>query len=159
MFLVMFFAALVVAAISSLIAQLELVVRIFIDAGLTRQRAVMLVGGGSFLLGIPSAINLNFFANQDNVWGIGLMLSGFFFALAVRKYGVRRFRKDFIETADNEIPAGRWLDFALGVLIPLQFGVLIVWWLWQTTTSAEAHCKANRSGSKLLSPDRHCTRS
>ena len=137
-FLVMFFAALVVAAISSLIAQLELVVRIFIDAGLTRQRAVMLVGGGSFMLGIPSAINLNFFANQDNVWGIGLMLSGFFFALAVRKYGVRRFRADFIETADNEIPAGRWLDFALGVLIPLQFGVMIVWWLWQTATSAEA---------------------
>ena len=51
-------------------------------AGLTRQKAVMLVGGGSFLLGIPSAINLTFFANQDNVWGIGLMLSGFFFAMA-----------------------------------------------------------------------------
>ena len=56
----------------------------------------------------------------------------------MRTYGVRRFRKDFIETADNEIPAGRWLDFSLGVLIPLQFGVLIVWWLWQTATSAEA---------------------
>lgn len=137
-FLVLFFLALVVAAFSSLIAQLELVVRIFMDAGLTRHKAVMLVGGGSFLLGVPSAINLTFFANQDNVWGIGLMLSGFFFALAVRAYGTARFRKELIESADNEIPPTRWFDFALNYLIPAQFLIMIVWWLWQTATSNEA---------------------
>ena len=137
-FLVLFFLALVVAAFSSLIAQLELVVRIFMDAGLTRRKAVMLVGGGSFLLGIPSAINLTFFANQDNVWGIGLMLSGFFFAMLVRTYGTARFRRELIESADNEIPPGRWFDFALNFLIPAQFTIMIVWWLWQAATSSEA---------------------
>ena len=137
-FMVLFFLALVVAAFSSLIAQLELVVRVFIDAGVTRQRAVVLVGVGSFLLGIPSAVNMTFFANQDSVWGVGLMLSGFFFALAVRRYGTRRFRTELIEPADNELPPGRWFDFALNVLIPVQFVVMIGWWLWQATTSDEA---------------------
>ena len=137
-FMVLFFAALVVAAFSSLIAMIELGVRIFMDAGMSRHRAVLFVASGGFVLGIPSAINLSFFSNQDAVWGIGLMVSGFFFALAVNRFGVGRFREELIETADNDIPVGRWFDFAVKVLIPLEFIVLVTWWLWQAATSGEA---------------------
>ncbi len=134
----LFFVALVVAAFSSLIAMLELGVRIFMDFGMSRHKAVLAVVGGSFVLGVPSAINLSFFSNQDAVWGIGLMVSGFFFAIAARKFGVARFREELIEPADNDIAPGRWFDFAVKVLIPLQFTVLIVWWLYQAATSGEA---------------------
>jgi NSS family neurotransmitter:Na+ symporter len=137
-FMSLFFLALVVAAFSSLIAMLELGVRIFMDFGMSRKKAVVSVAGGSILLGIPSAINLSFFSNQDSVWGIGLMLSGFFFAIAARKFGVARFREELIEPADNDIKPGRWFDFAVTVLIPVQFLVLFVWWLFQAATSGEA---------------------
>jgi NSS family neurotransmitter:Na+ symporter len=66
------------------------------------------------------------------------MVSGFFFALAARKFGVARFREQLIEPADNDIPPTRWFDFAIGYLVPLQFTVLIVWWLYQAATSGEA---------------------
>lgn len=137
-FMSLFFLALVVAAFSSLIAMLELGVRIFMDFGMSRHKAVTAVAGGSVILGIPSAVNLSFFSNQDAVWGIGLMLSGFFFALAARKFGVARFREELIEPADNDVPPGKWFDFAITVLVPLQFTVLIVWWLYQAATSGEA---------------------
>ncbi len=137
-FMTLFFLALVVAAFSSLVAMLELGVRIFMDFGMSRHKSVLAVVGGSFVLGIPSAINLSFFSNQDAVWGIGLMVSGFFFAIAARKFGVARFREELIEPANNDIAPGRWFDFAVKVLIPLQFTVLIVWWLYQAATSGEA---------------------
>ncbi len=136
-FMTLFFLALVVAAFSSLIAMIEMGVRIFMDLGMSRHKAVLFVVGAGFLLGIPSAINLSFFGNQDAVWGIGLMVSGLFFALAVRRFGVARFREELIEPADNDIPVGKWFDFAVKVLIPLQFTVMIVWWLYQAATSGE----------------------
>ena len=136
-FLVLFFVALVAAAISSLIAMIEMSTRIFIDAGLPRSKALFFVCGGGFLLGIPSALSLDFFNNQDSVWGVGLMVSGFFFAVAVRKFGTARFRRELIETADNDLPVGRWFDFAVNWLIPIEFAVMIVWWMSQATQGGE----------------------
>ena len=53
-------------------AMLELQARVLVDAGLARSRAVLLVAVVSYLLGIPSAVSLSFFANQDFVWGVAL---------------------------------------------------------------------------------------
>ena len=137
-FLILFFLALLVAALSSLMAQIELGTRIFMDAGLSRHNAVGFVVTGSFLLGIPSAISLGFFGNQDNVWGIGLMVSGFLFAVAVRKFGAARFREELIEPANNDLPIGKWFDFIIKFVIPVEFFIMIGWWLWQASTSREA---------------------
>jgi SNF family Na+-dependent transporter len=79
----LFFLALAFAAISSLMAMIELATRVLEDGGIRRGRAVSIVGSFGFLLGIPSALSMAFFDNQDFVWGVGLMLSGFFFAFAV----------------------------------------------------------------------------
>jgi len=133
--LILFFVALVVAAISSLIAMIELGTRIFMDAGLSRPNAVKFVVAGGFLLGLPSALSIQFLMNQDNVWGIGLMVSGFLFAVAVNKFGVRKFREELIEPADNDIKIGRWFDILLKWVIPAEFVVMIVWWLYQAAIS------------------------
>ncbi|MFQ5754056.1 MAG: sodium-dependent transporter, partial [bacterium] len=82
-FTAVFFLALSFAALSSLIAMIELATRICMDAGMPRKRAIVVVASTAFVLGIPSAVNMSFFENQDWAWGIGLMLSGFFIAFAV----------------------------------------------------------------------------
>lgn len=133
--LALFFFCLVIAAVSSLIAQVELCTRIFMDAGLTRHRAVLFVSVSCFVFGIPSAISLSIFSNQDTVWGIGLMVSGFLFTLAVRKFGVSRFREEFIEPADNDYPIGRWFDVLIKYVLPVEFVAMCGWWLYQATIS------------------------
>jgi SNF family Na+-dependent transporter len=127
-----FFLALGFAALSSLIAMIEMATRILVDGGLPRERAVWMVGGFGFLLGIPSALSMAFFDNQDFVWGVGLMLSGFFFAYAVVRYGARRFREQFINTPDSDITVGRWWDWVM-YLVLVEAVVLMGWWLYQAT--------------------------
>jgi NSS family neurotransmitter:Na+ symporter len=129
-FLVLFFLALVFAAWSSLIAMIELASRVLVDLGVDKSKAVGIVGIGGLLLGIPSALSMEVFGNQDFVWGVGLMLSGFFFALAVLKYGVSKWRAEFINTGDSDIHIGAWWDWAIR-LVTVQAVVLIGWWLWQ----------------------------
>ena len=136
-FMALFFLALVFAAWTSLVAMIELASRILIDLGMTRGRAIALVGTAGILCGAPSALNWSetpgagpFFANQDWVWGVGLMLSGFFFAFAVLKYGVTRWREQFINTGDSDIHIGAWWDWAIRLVI-VESVVLMGWWLYQ----------------------------
>lgn len=125
-----FFLALAFAAISSLIAMIELATRVLVDANVPRSRAVGVVGVGGFLAGIPSALSMSFFDNQDFVWGVGLMLSGFFFALVVVRFGVARFRERFINTPDSDLRVGRWWDWTMYFVL-FQAVVLMGWWLYQ----------------------------
>ena len=129
-FLVIFFLALVFAAWSSLIAMIELASRVVMDLGLPRGQAIAVVGIAGLLMGVPSALNMAFFQNQDFVWGVGLMLSGFFFAIAVLRYGVSDWRNTFINTGDSDIHIGAWWDWAIRLVV-VQAVVLIGWWLWQ----------------------------
>ena len=86
--------ALCFAAFSSLISQLELISRIFMDTGLSRKKAVVIVGICCFVLGFPSAISMGFFNNQDWVWAMGLVVSGSFFLMLVLKVGPRKIREE-----------------------------------------------------------------
>jgi SNF family Na+-dependent transporter len=131
-----FFLALAFAALSSLIAMIELATRILIDGGATRRRAITLVGSLGFLLGVPSALSMAFFDNQDWVWGVGLMLSGFFFAFAVVRFGAARFRALFVNTPDSDLRIGGWWDFAIYAVM-VQAVVLMGWWLWQAVDPAD----------------------
>jgi NSS family neurotransmitter:Na+ symporter len=73
---ILFFLGLTFAGFSSLIAHLELSTRVLIDVGLKRSRAIVIVTAIIYLLGVPSAISLNFLKNQDFVWGYALIISG-----------------------------------------------------------------------------------
>ena len=131
---ILFFLGLAFAAFSSLISMIELATRIFVDFGLPRTKAVAGVCTIGFLLGIPSAVNLNFFGNQDFVWGIALMISGAFVAFAVIRYGVTRFREEELMSIPGDWSAGPVWDFLIKVAVPVQAVVLLVWWLYLSAT-------------------------
>ncbi|MEO0743593.1 MAG: sodium-dependent transporter [Bacteroidota bacterium] len=133
LFAVGFFLALAFAATSSLISMIELAVRNCVDLGLPRPKAVLGVAGVGFVLGVPSALNLTFFANQDFVWGVALMLSGAFVAFAAVRYGPDRLRSELAVPSDWRIP-GVW-SVMMRVVVPLQAIVLLGWWLWQAATA------------------------
>ncbi|MFO7262472.1 MAG: sodium-dependent transporter, partial [bacterium] len=129
-FMSLFFAALLFAAMTSLIAMIELAVRVLMDGGMRRGRAITLVAVVGFLLGVPSALDQGVFLNQDFVWGVGLMVSGLFFALAVLRYGVRRFRETLLNTPHSDIRIGRWWEWVIRLVV-VEAVVLVVWWFWQ----------------------------
>jgi len=125
----MFFLALSFAAISSLISLIELTTKTFIDFGFERKKAVIIVGTLGFLLGIPSALSINIFTNQDWVWGVGLIISGAFIAFAILRYGADKFRIDLINGDSSDIKIGKWYNFIIKYLIPFQAILLLSWWL------------------------------
>jgi NSS family neurotransmitter:Na+ symporter len=131
-FLALFFLALCFAAFSSLIAQLELITRIFIDGGLSRKKAVTLVGLGCFVMGIPSALSLGFFNNQDHVWGLGLMVSGSFFVFLVLKVGPRKFREQIITRPEHKVRLGKIFDVLVTFVLPVQLIAMLIWWFWDS---------------------------
>jgi neurotransmitter:Na+ symporter, NSS family len=132
-FSTLFFLSLSIAAISSLISMIELAVRVFIDMGLRRKNSILLVGSLGFLFGIPSALSLGFFYNQDWVWGVALMISGGFISFSVIKYGADAFRSEVINGEGSDVYIGKWFNVVITVLIPLQVVILIVWWLYSAT--------------------------
>jgi NSS family neurotransmitter:Na+ symporter len=82
-----------------------------------------------FLFGLPSALSVNFLINQDWVWGVGLILSGAFISFSIIKYGIDKFRKEIINGYGSDVKIGKWYNYIIGLLIPVQVAVLIVWWL------------------------------
>ena len=133
-FAILFFLGLSFAAFSSLISMIELVTRIVVDLGVMRRYAIIGVCTTGFVLGIPSAINLGFFENQDFVWGVALMISGAFVAFAVIRQGTTRFRTETIDGLPGDWNAGRPWDVVMTYVIPTLAVVLLVWWLWLSAT-------------------------
>jgi NSS family neurotransmitter:Na+ symporter len=135
LFLAFFFLALSFAAMSSLIAMIELATRMAVDLGIKRHRAVVIVGAVGFLLGLPSAWKIGVFKNQDWVWGLGLMVSGMLIALAVARFGADRFRKELVNTEDEPHPVGRWWSIVIRYVVPVEFVALMIWWFYQSAAN------------------------
>lgn len=128
-FMSLFFLALVFAAWTSLVSMIELAARVLMDRGVSRGKAISIVGVAGVLFGIPSALKLGFFQNQDWVWGVGLAVSGLFFAFAVLRYGVTKWRETFINQDGSDVHIGAWWDWAMRLIV-VEAVVLIGWWLW-----------------------------
>jgi len=129
-----FFLALACAALSSLIAMIELATRILMDAGMPRKRAVRLVTAGVIVFGLPSALSLTILGNQDWVWGVGLMISGLFISLLVTAYGSRRFIEEHVNITPGGVPVGRAFEVVLKYVIPALFVVMFGWWMYTAAT-------------------------
>jgi len=131
---ILFFLGLSFAGFSSLISMLELAVKNLIDFGLKRKQAVIWIVIVCFVMGIPSAMNINILANQDFVWGVALMISGIFFALAASKYGIEKILKEYNNSQfDWQFPK-LWTPI-INYLVPLLGLVLIVWWMSLSATN------------------------
>ncbi|HKK47157.1 MAG TPA: sodium-dependent transporter [Balneolaceae bacterium] len=127
-FAVLFFLGLSFAAFSSLISMIELASRVLVDLGISRTQATISVGIVGFLLGLPSAIWTEFLANQDFVWGVGLLISGGLVSFAVIQYGPQKLRLGFLpDVSDGE--TGKTWDVLIGKVVPIQAVVLLIWWL------------------------------
>ena len=127
---ILFFGGLVMAAFSSLISMMEMASRMLVDRGIPRSNAVWLVVVVGFLLGVPSAVNINFFANQDFVWGVALMISGAMIANVIIGFGSDKFLAEKINVVKGDIVIGQWWSIVLKYLIPVQVVVLLSWWIW-----------------------------
>ena len=127
---VVFFLAFFLAAFSSLLPMIELFIKNLVDLGLTRKTAAIRAATFTIIFGFPSAWYLDFFNNQDWVWGIGLIVSGLFFVAAALKNGLITFKKDFIDKdSDFKVPD---LYFRASMTFNIFLGlILIYWWMSQ----------------------------
>ena len=64
------------------------------------------------------------------MWGVGLIDSGLFFALAVLRYGVSEVPGTLINTPHSDIRIGKWWEWAIRLVV-VEAVVLVVWWFWQ----------------------------
>ncbi|TVQ66769.1 MAG: sodium-dependent transporter [Balneolaceae bacterium] len=134
-FAVLFFLGLTFAAFSSLISMIELATKVFVDMGITRKKATYAVCAAGFLFGLPSAISLEIFANQDFVWGVGLMVSGGLISFSVITFGAEKFRTTLVNTEESSVKLGRWWVFVIKYIVPVQVITLLSWWIWLSATS------------------------
>jgi len=125
-FNLLFFIGLASAAMTSLVAMVELSTRFFMDFKLPRKKALLITVGLCVVVGVPSAMSDSIFDNQDFVWGVGLILSGIFLAFMVLKVGIGRFTDEFLK---KKSPLFKGIFAASMVLILLEGLVLIGWWL------------------------------
>lgn len=124
-----FFLAMVFAALTSLIAQVEVGARALMDFGWTRKKSTLVIILICLVFGLPSAAFPTFLLNQDWVWGMALLVSGFWVILAARKYGLERLRQE-VNLGAN-IRMGKWWTFILKYISPLIFLVVTGWWFYQ----------------------------
>lgn len=128
-FNVIFFFGLASAALTSLIAMVELSSRFFVDLGLSKKHAMLVTILLAAVLGTPSALSDTFFDNQDFVWGVGLILSGLFLAFMVLRVGPMNFANRYINDNATFLRAGSWFT-AIMWLVLLEGLVLLAWWFW-----------------------------
>ncbi len=129
----LFFLGLTFAGFSSIISMFELTTRVLVDTGLKRSHAIGIVVLSVYLLGLPSARNLELLSNQDFVWGIGLMLSGAFIAFAIIRSGISVISSD-INAIPHDWKVGRAWFFCIRLFIPFAALSLLVWWMFLSVT-------------------------
>ena len=126
-----FFFALAISALASLLSMLELLVKNFVDVGISRKKAGIITTIVIIIFGAPSALKNAFFENQDFVWGVGLLFSGVFIAFAAYSMGVENMRQ-MIEK-ESWIKIGKWFNICTYAL-PVIFVAVLAWWVWQSIT-------------------------
>lgn len=131
-FSTIFFLSLFFAALSSLISMLELASRVVMDFGLTRKKAILIISVITAIVGLPSAISMDFFNNQDWVWGLGLLLSGAFFTFLVLKSGVTNFVDNWLQPSRNRNFILITFKALFYVILPVEFLAMMGWWFYQS---------------------------
>ncbi|RMD48192.1 MAG: sodium-dependent transporter, partial [Ignavibacteria bacterium] len=54
---------------------------------------------------------------------------GAFIAFSIIKFGVDKFRTEIINGEGSDIKVGKFYNFTISFLIPLQVVVMLIWWL------------------------------
>ncbi|XP_078665864.1 putative sodium-dependent transporter HI_1690 [Branchiostoma floridae x Branchiostoma belcheri] len=147
----LFFLAVFIATFSNYITLMNTSVQAMADWGVKRGVAVAVIAMLTFLLGIPSAMNIQVLVNQivtvikhvvflyDFVWSAGLIFSGLSMIYLLSRYGPMEFRLNMLNQAgdgsDWKLP--RVFDYLTKYVLVLNGTVLLVWWVAQTIQSAD----------------------
>lgn len=125
---ILFFTGLAFAALTSLVAMVELSTRFFMDFKVSRQKALGIALVLGALLGAPSALSDRIFDDQDFIWAIGLIVSGLFMIVMVLRFGAQRFADEVLNKNAGLVKIGTWFQ-PLMLLLLVQGLVLLVWWM------------------------------
>ncbi len=83
----------------------------------------------TFLLGLPSALNINILTNQDFTWGFGLIISGVLYSFIPMYYGTERFRKRIInEYGIGDVHVYFIWTIIIMLVVPILGAVFIIRW-------------------------------
>jgi NSS family neurotransmitter:Na+ symporter len=102
------------------------------DFNISRKKSVLFITLLTAIAGAPAAVSLTFFDNQDWAWGLGLILSGAFFMIAVLKSGVRHFVADWLKPLRYQKLFLNIFRILFYFIIPLEFVLMMGWWLVQS---------------------------
>jgi NSS family neurotransmitter:Na+ symporter len=141
LFGVAFYSLLAIAALTSTISLLEVIVAYFVDErGMNRQVAVWLVGGACFVLAVPSALSQgavdglttflvgkSFLDVQDYVFGnLSLSLGALLICLFVGwVWGLPQMKEE-LERGGGRVPGGPALLFIVRYLCPVAVFIVLV---------------------------------
>lgn len=126
-----FFFAVVLAFLTCQFACFENPIKGLQDMGIGRHKAVVVITIAVCIIGLPSALKLDFLNNQDWVWGIGLMLVGLLISISVLKRGPEFIRNNVVNTTRKDnLWIGKWWNVTC-YLFPVLFVVLFGWWAYQ----------------------------
>lgn len=126
----LFFLALFVAAFSSLLPMIELFLQNVADLNVSKRKTLVIVIVCFIVFGFPSAWSLDFFSNQDWVWGVGLIVTGLFILIAVAMNNPVQFKQETIDKGSDMILPSSYFRLAIFLNILIAF-FLIYWWLSQ----------------------------
>ncbi|NRA96224.1 MAG: sodium-dependent transporter [Planctomycetes bacterium] len=143
LFTTLFFLGLFFAALSSLIALYEMSCRCFVDMGLSRGKAVLVVATVGAVIGGYSALDMRFFTSMDWVWGLALVIGGLAVAWAVQTYGADRYRRELINASGAQRKLGPSFNTFFVFLIPAQGIGMLGWWLYDAATNERFFGKGN----------------
>lgn len=125
-----FFMALFVAAFSSLLPMVELFMQNVADLNVSKSKTLRIVIICFIVIGFPSAWSLDFFSNQDWVWGVGLIVTGLFILIGVAMNDPIKFKSENIDSGSDMILSSGFFKWAIYLNIAIAF-FLIYWWLSQ----------------------------
>lgn len=131
---VIFFLALFVAAFSSLLPMIQLFLNNVADLKISKKPTLIIVIVCFIVIGFPSAWSLDFFSNQDWVWGVGLILSGLFILIAVAINGPDKFKEENIDLGSDMRVSSTYFKVAIFGNIGVAL-FLIYWWMSQDFSS------------------------
>ncbi|CAL8102015.1 unnamed protein product [Calicophoron daubneyi] len=127
----LFFLCLTFAGVSSLLSAIQAYVFTIKEMGVPHRIAVSVALVLTFLIGLPSALSLEFLDNQDNTWGYALIISGLIMASVSIIYGPIRFRRVLVNeygTNDWNVPI-IWIPI-ITFVVPIIGIALIIWWIY-----------------------------
>ncbi|MEQ9306466.1 MAG: sodium-dependent transporter, partial [Marinoscillum sp.] len=127
---VFFFLALTLAAFSSFLPMLELFKTNVEHLKFGKRKLVIAMGVVFVVFGFPSAYSLDFFTNQDWVWGLGLIVSGLFIAIATAIHGPIKFKTALIDGDSDFRISNFYFKYSIYINIAMAL-VLIYWWMSQ----------------------------